>query len=149
MNRRRFIALGSTALLKSGVTPLVSQAAAQEGASRAAAPRTGVSGKPNILMIMADQFRMDCVGAYGNKTIKTPHRDRIVKEGIRFQNAYSCTPSCTPAHSALMTGLGPWRHGMLGYSNIATNPYPVEKAKAMAEAGYYTTSIGKNHLLSN
>ena len=94
---------------------------------------------------MADQLRMDCVGAYGNKVIKTPHLDRIAREGIRFQNAYTCTPSCTPARTALMTGLGPWRHGMLGYSNIATNPYPVEKARALAEAGYYTTSIGKNH----
>ena len=96
-------------------------------------------------MIMADQLRVDCVGAYGNNAIKTPHLDHIAKGGIRFQNAYTCTPSCTPARSALMTGLGPWRHGMLGFSNIATNPYPVEKASAMAEAGYYTTSIGKNH----
>jgi arylsulfatase len=145
MNRRSFIALGSSALLKNGVAPLGSQVAAQERVNPIAAPRTGVSGKPNILMIMADQLRMDCVGAYGNKVIKTPHLDRIAREGIRFQNAYTCTPSCTPARTALMTGLGPWRHGMLGFSNIATNPYPVEKASAMAVAGYYTTSIGKNH----
>ena len=145
MNRRSFIALGSSALLKSGVAPLVPESAAQENVSPVAPPRAGVKGKPNILMIMADQLRMDCVGVYGNKAIKTPHIDRIANDGIRFQNAYTCTPSCTPARSALLTGLGPWRHGMLGYSNMATNPYPVEKARAMAEAGYYTTSIGKNH----
>ena len=145
MNRRSFIALGSSALLKGRVTPLVPQSAAQRNVSPVAPPRAGVKGKPNILMIMADQLRMDCVGAYGNKAIETPHIDRIARDGIRFQNAYTCTPSCTPARSALLTGLGPWRHGMLGYSNMATNPYPVEKARAMAEAGYYTTSIGKNH----
>jgi arylsulfatase len=96
---------------------------------------------------MADQLRMDCVGAYGNKAIKTPHLDRIASEGIRFQNAYTCTPSCTPARGALMTGLGPWRHGMLRMTNMATNPYPVEKAAAMAAAGYYTTSIGKTIII--
>jgi arylsulfatase A-like enzyme len=45
-------------------------------------------------MLMADHLRMDCVGAYGNKAIKTPHLDRISREGIRFQNAYTCTPGC-------------------------------------------------------
>lgn len=107
--------------------------------------RTGRQSKPNILMLMADQLRMDCVGAYGNEAINTPNLDRIASQGIRFKNAYTCTPTCTPARSALMTGLGPWKHGMLGMTNMATNPYPVEKATAMAAAGYYTTSIGKNH----
>lgn len=101
--------------------------------------------RPNILLLMADQLRMDCVGAYGNRVIHTPNLDRLAHEGVCFRNAYSTTPTCTPARSALLTGLGPWSHGMLGYSNMASLPYPVEKPRAMAEAGYYTTSIGKNH----
>jgi arylsulfatase A-like enzyme len=96
-------------------------------------------------MLMSDQHRVDCVGAYGNKAIRTPNLDRIAREGILFRNAYTSVPSCTPARSALMTGLGPWRHGMLGMVNMATNRYPVEKGGAMAAAGYYTTSVGKNH----
>jgi choline-sulfatase len=96
-------------------------------------------------MIMADQLRKDCVGAYGNPKIRTPHLDGIAAEGVRFDSAYTSVPSCTPARTALLTGLSPWAHGMLGYSNMATRPYPVEKASAMAAAGYYTTSIGKNH----
>jgi arylsulfatase len=145
MNRRSFIALGGSALLKQGVALPLSQTDAKEVRQFVAPPRAGTKERPNILMLMADQLRVDCVGAYGNKAIKTPHLDRIANEGIRFQNAYTCTPSCTPARSALMTGLGPWRHGMLGMTNMATNPYPMEKAAALAAAGYHTTSIGKNH----
>ena len=58
-------------------------------------------------MIMADQHRFDCVGAYGNKAIHTPHIDRIAREGVRFDCAYSSTPTCTPARAALLTGLSP------------------------------------------
>lgn len=95
-------------------------------------------------MIMADQHRFDCVGAYGNKAIHTPHIDRIAREGVRFDCAYSSTPTCTPARAALLTGLSPWHHGMLAYSDIAER-YPLEKPRALAEAGYQTTTIGKNH----
>ncbi|WP_260706680.1 arylsulfatase [Edaphobacter flagellatus] len=143
MDRRKFLGLGGAALLQpSGV-----EAVAQTNRSSAAAPaqhRTA-QARPNILMVMADQLRVDCVGAYGNKAIRTPNLDRIAREGIRFQNAYTSTPSCTPARTALMTGLSPWGHGMLGYSNMTTRPYPVEKASALAKAGYYTTAVGKNH----
>lgn len=106
--------------------------------------RTRPTGKPNILMLMADQHRIDCVGAYGSKVIRTPNLDRIANEGVRFDCAYSSTPSCTPARSALLTGLSPWHHGMLGYSKMATRN-PFEKPRALAAAGYYTTAIGKNH----
>ena len=100
--------------------------------------------RPNILMLMADQHRTDCVGAYGNPLIRTPNIDRIAHEGVRFDCAYTSTPSCTPARSALLTGLSPWHHGMLGMVRMATR-YPLEKPRALAEAGYYTTVIGKNH----
>jgi len=115
---------------------------------------TGVSGlaqtprprqtRPSILMLMADQHRTDCVGAYDNPLIHTPNIDRIAHEGVRFDCAYTSTPSCTPARSALLTGLSPWHHGMLGMVKMATR-YPLEKPRALAEAGYYTTVIGKNH----
>lgn len=142
MDRRQFIALGGSALLHGGAGAVSSAAAATQ---IPVARRVAEDSKPNILMIMADQLRKDCVGAYGNKAINTPNIDRLASEGVLFRDAYSSTPSCTPARSALLTGMSPWKHGMLGYSNIATNPYPVEKGKALAQAGYYTTSIGKNH----
>jgi arylsulfatase len=146
MNRRNFIALGGAALAGSGAKASTPASAYPKVSPTSQPPARAIKrDRPNILLLMADQFRVDCAGIYGNPHIKTPNLDRLGKEGVRFQCAYSTTPTCTPARSALLTGMGPWRNGMLGYGNMATNPYPVEKASAMAQAGYYTTSIGKNH----
>lgn len=123
------ISAGGVAMAAAGVTP-----------SRAGQRRE----KPNILLLMADQFRGDCLGADGNRIIRTPNLDRIANEGVIFRRAYSCTPTCTPARSALLTGLAPWNHGMLGYGRVAEE-YPIEKPRALREAGYYTMAIGKNH----
>jgi len=140
MNRRSFVERFGAAILASGL-----KAPAQPSEPPAYRANTVKRDRPNVLLLMADQLRMDCVGAYGNPVIRTPNLDRIAHEGVRFTAAYSATPTCTPARAALLTGMGPWRNGMLGYANMATQPYAVEKARAMAQAGYYTTSIGKNH----
>jgi len=97
-----------------------------------------------MLLLMADQHRADCLGADGNPVIHTPNLDRLAAEGARFRCAYSSTPTCTPARSALLTGLSPWRHGMLGYGRVAEK-YPLEMPRALREAGYYTLGIGKMH----
>ena len=102
------------------------------------------TNRPNILFLMADQYRGDCVGADGHPAIRTPNLGRIAGEGVLFRKAYSCTPTCTPARSALLTGLGPWRNGMLGYGRVAEK-YPIEKPQVMRDAGYYTMGIGKMH----
>jgi arylsulfatase A-like enzyme len=99
--------------------------------------------KPNILLIMADQFRADCLGV-ANPAIHTPNLDRLAREGVRFTNAYSSTPTCTPARAALLSGLAPWNHGMLRYAELGKQ-YPVEMPRALRDAGYYTTAIGKLH----
>jgi arylsulfatase A-like enzyme len=112
----------------------------------AAAPaflRARSVSRPNLLMIMSDQQRGDSIGAE-NPTLDTPNLDRIAREGIRFRHAYSSTPTCTPARAALLTGLSPWRHGMLGYSRVPEK-YPVEKPRILGEAGYFTCGIGKMH----
>ncbi|MDD4873081.1 MAG: sulfatase-like hydrolase/transferase, partial [Kiritimatiellae bacterium] len=100
--------------------------------------------KPNILFLMADQYRADCVGAEGNQAILTPNLDRIAKEGVLFRCAYSSVPSCTPARAGLLTGLSPWHHGMLGYGRVAEH-YENEMPLMLSEAGYYTLGIGKMH----
>jgi len=102
------------------------------------------SERPHILLLMADQYRADSVGADGNKVIHTPNLDRLASEGVLFRCAYSSTPTCTPARSALLTGLAPWRHGMLGYGRVAEK-YPLELPRALRDAGYYTLGIGKMH----
>ncbi len=100
--------------------------------------------KPNILFIMTDQHRADCLGCYGNSIIRTPNLDRIAREGVLFVRAYSSTPTCTPARVAILTGLSPWHHGMLAYGRIAER-YAFELPRAMSDAGYYTFAIGKLH----
>ena len=100
--------------------------------------------RPNILYMMTDQHRGDCLGCDGNAVIRTPNLDRIAREGARFSAGYSCTPTCTPARSALLTGLSPWHNGMLGYGRVSTK-YPVKLPQAVRDAGYYTFGIGKMH----
>lgn len=100
--------------------------------------------KPNILLLMTDQHRANCIGCAGNKIINTPNLDKLAREGFYFPNAYSSTPTCTPARSALLTGLSPWHHGMLGYGRVA-NRYPIELPRAIRDAGYSTIGIGKMH----
>ena len=93
---------------------------------------------------MADQWRADCLGAAGNRVIHTPNLDQLAASGTRFTNAYSATPTCTPARAGLLTGLAPWNHGMLRYAEVGAR-YPVEMPRALRDAGYYTAAIGKLH----
>ena len=95
--------------------------------------------QPNILLLMADQLRHDYVTPEFTPTLTS-----LASRGLRLSNAYSSTPTCTPARSALLTGLSPWYHGMLGYSNLPKQ-WPFELPRAMAALGYSTTSVGKNH----
>lgn len=148
MDRRSFVGRAGAALLAGGLKAGAEQASARKMDAQAASQfrvNTVKRERPNVLLLMADQLRVDCVGAYGNAVIRTPNLDRIAREGVRFLTAYSAAPTCTPARSALLTGMGPWRNGLLGYGPMASMPYAVEKGRAMAEAGHYTTSIGKNH----
>jgi arylsulfatase len=99
-----------------------------------------VPSRPNILFLMADQHRADCWGG----TAHTPHLSRLAREGATFVNAYSCTPTCTPARACLLTGLAPWNHGMLAYGRVAPK-YAYEMPTALNGLGYFTAAIGKLH----
>ena len=130
LTRREWLKLGA-----------VSAAAAGCATGRSSVAK---SDRPNILFLMADQFRGDCLGVDGNPFIDTPNLDWLARDGVRFSSAYSCTPTCTPARAALLTGLQPWNHGMLGYSRVAEQ-YPFEMIQALRDGGYYTAGIGKMH----
>ncbi|MGB2865740.1 MAG: arylsulfatase [Sedimentisphaerales bacterium] len=140
MNCCRQIKLTRRAFLKSTLFVPASAALAADAARSA----RGTRNRPNILYLMTDQHRGDCLGCAGNLVIKTPHLDSIAKEGVVFSSAYSSTPSCTPARSAILTGLSPWHHGMIGYGRIA-GKYRFELPQALRDAGYYVYGIGKMH----
>ncbi|MCF7940710.1 MAG: sulfatase-like hydrolase/transferase [Spirochaetia bacterium] len=113
------------------------------------------NNRPNILYIMCDQFRYDCIAALGNTVIKTPHIDRLVRRGVSYTNAYSPCPVCIPARYNIRTGRQPYHTGC--YCNEppqpplnppgddrpnSTEPY---LARAMRDLGYRTFGIGKFH----
>ncbi|HRY68563.1 MAG TPA: arylsulfatase [Phycisphaerae bacterium] len=104
----------------------------------------GPAARPNIVLLMADQFRADCLGSDGNKAIRTPNLDGLAADGARFRCAYTSTPSCTPARSGLLTGLSPWHHGMLGMGRMAEH-YERELPALLHGAGYYAIGVGKMH----
>ena len=100
--------------------------------------------KINILFIMDDQHRGDCIGAAGADWLKTPNLDRLANEGAMFTRAYTSMPSCLPARAAILTGLRPWNHGLLSFLAIP-NKYRVEMPQLFTDAGYRTHVAGKNH----
>lgn len=99
--------------------------------------------QPNIILIMADQMRGDCLGVV-NKQIKTPNLDHMAHNGVLFTNGYASAPSSTPARAGLLTGLSPWNHGMVGFGRVAEH-YPYEMPRMLSQAGYYTFGVGKMH----
>ncbi|NMM48363.1 sulfatase family protein [Marinigracilibium pacificum] len=66
-----------------------------------------VDNRPNILFVLADDWSFPHASAYGDKVINTPHFDKIAQNGILFTNAYTPSPSCTPARAAILTGRYP------------------------------------------
>ncbi|MGL4493732.1 MAG: sulfatase-like hydrolase/transferase, partial [Tannerellaceae bacterium] len=100
--------------------------------------------QPHIIFIMTDQHRADALGCMGNKSIYTPHLDKLAKDGTLFTSGYSSTPSSTPARAGLLTGMSPWHHGMLGYGKVAEK-YEFEMPQMLRDLGYFTYGIGKMH----
>ena len=101
--------------------------------------------KPNIVYVLADQWRASATGYAGDPNVKTPNLDKLAKEALNFRNTVSVCAVCTPHRAALMTGRYPTSTGM--FLNDAHLP---DEELCMAEifqaAGYATAYIGKWHL---
>lgn len=114
--------------------------------------KTARSRRPNILLIMTDQHRLSAVGAYGPTPCLTPNLDRLAREGVVFENAYTTCPVCSPARATVMTGLFPHGHGIC--TNIhelgcSIHELPVTDrllSRRLLSAGYSTGYSGKWHL---
>ncbi len=119
--------------------------------------------RPNVLLILADDLPAWFVGCYGNKEVRTPNIDLLARGGIRFQNAFVCSPICSPSRATLFTGRTPKQHGIhdfLSDDPIATPPQgqkapPETFAKEvmlsdlLAGAGYDCGYVGKWHMGSD
>jgi arylsulfatase len=101
--------------------------------------------RPNILVILSDQHRYDCTGAYGNTQVRTPHLDGLAQHSIVFDAAACPFPVCAPSRYSLLTSLYPrqhtaWKNGASLPPGIPTFP------RAFQQAGYHTSTVGKMHL---
>jgi len=113
------------------------------------------SQRPNIIYIMTDDMGYGDLSGYGRKDYQTPNLDKLASEGIKFVNAYSAGPLCTPTRTAFMTGRYPARtpvgliEPLTGDKRDTafglTTEYP-SIATLMKAAGYETALIGKWHL---
>lgn len=105
-----------------------------------------IKKKPNIVLIMCDQMRGDCMGIAGHPDVKTPYLDSLAAEGTYFPNAYSACPSCIPARASLFTGLSQEHHRRVGYEDGITWEYPDMLPQLLSDSGYHTEAIGKLHV---
>jgi arylsulfatase len=105
-----------------------------------------VDERPNLLLILTDQQRGDCLGIEGHPVLSTPNLDQLGREGAHFRRAYSECPSCVPARRTLMTGQAPAAQGMVGYKDGVPWDPPHTLAGELARAGYQTEMVGKLHL---
>lgn len=101
--------------------------------------------RPNIILIMTDQHRGDCLGCDGHPAVETPYLDELAEEGARFTHACSSVPSCTPARAALITGMDQWNHGRLTMMGNDALDFPATLPGELAKAGYHTQGVGKMH----
>ncbi len=103
------------------------------------------SRKPNILLIMADQWRADAFGYAGNRDVQTPAFDQFARESVRFTNAVASIPVCTPSRAALLTGRRGLSTGMF-MNDVPLRPTQVTLPDVLSEEGYATAFIGKWHV---
>lgn len=140
-----------------GIWPLVWLGMMSSGAAGAGAPT-----RPNVIVIVLDDFGWADLGSYGSTFHDSPHIDALARRGMRFTNGYAACPVCSPSRAALMTGKYPARLNLTDWlpgrpdrpSQKLLRPsfkqqLPLEEttlAEALKPAGYATASVGKWHL---
>lgn len=103
----------------------------------------GNGNRPNILLVLADDWGRGDAGAYGRTWIKTPAFDRLAREGLLFENAYTPNAKCAPSRASVLTGRNSWQlkeagnHG--GYFPLEFTTYP----EVLGKHGYFVGMTGK------
>lgn len=125
--------------------------------------RADETSKTNVVLILIDDLGWRDLGCYGSRYYRTPHIDRLAKEGMRFTDGYAACNVCSPTRAAILTGKYParllltqwlpsgrWsrtRHRMREGRYLSNLPLEeVTVAEALREAGYRTAFMGKWHL---
>ena len=127
-------------------------AAGAAGATLGTRAVAGGAGRPNIVLILADDMGFADLGCYGSE-IGTPNLDRMAAEGMQFTQFYNCA-RCCPTRASLLTGLYPHQAGV-GHMTDKRKPpayqgylnhHGVTIAEALKPAGYHTYMTGKWHV---
>jgi arylsulfatase A-like enzyme len=106
------------------------------------------SPRPNVLMICADQFRTDFVGANGeNPSTKTPNINSLAARGVNFSKAVCNQPLCSPSRASFLTSMNATNIGVWKL-NLEPNHSLPTIATTLKQAGYSTNFIGKWHISS-
>jgi arylsulfatase A-like enzyme len=92
----------------------------------------------NFLLISVDTLRPDHLGCYGYRQINTPNTDRLSKEGITFDDAWSSVPLTLPSHATIMTGVYPFSHGVRENGSFVLSPDFVTLAEVLRSEGFST-----------
>jgi arylsulfatase A-like enzyme len=115
-----------------------------------AAAAADAPGRPNVVLILADDMGFGDLGYHGNPKIRTPHLDKLARQSVRMKN-FHVSPVCSPTRSSLVTGRYNYRTGVvdtfLGRSLM--HPDEVTVAKLLRALGYRTGIFGKWHLGDN
>ncbi|MGH9630476.1 MAG: sulfatase family protein [Bryobacteraceae bacterium] len=105
--------------------------------------RAQTATKPNILMVIADDWSQGDAGAYGCSWIKTPAFDRIAREGVLFNNCFTSNPKCSPCRASILTGRNSWQlKEAVNHFSIFPNEFGVYPA-LLQKAGYFVGHTGK------
>ncbi len=92
----------------------------------------------NLVVITLDTTRADHLGAYGSKTARTPHLDRLAQEGVLFEQAMTTAPLTLPAHSSMFTAKFPPEHGVRDNGGFFLGPEQETLAEVLKARGYAT-----------
>src|SRR5512138_1146420 len=124
--------------LRLSILPLLAVASAPVGAAATA--------RPNLILILTDDQGYADLSVQGvHRDVKTPHIDRLAREGVRMTAGYITAPQCSPSRAGLITGRYQQR---FGFDTIPDCPLPLEEvtiAERLRAAGYVSGHVGKWH----
>jgi arylsulfatase A-like enzyme/thioredoxin-like negative regulator of GroEL len=103
--------------------------------------RCGRQARPSVVLITLDTTRADHLGCYGDRQSHTPTLDSLAACGVRFADAVTPVPITTPAHTSILTGLNPARHGVRDNGNQALDAAVPLVQEPFRAAGYSTAAF--------